>query len=196
MRIHRFEVADVADVAPARFNGWRQACGDDYRRGIRLQNRLSGSGEHGDIIGGPRIRAAPGVAQIGLVPDLIVVEEVAVARGECLAESRKVREGARWGGSRQIIFVAVILRPGGRIHQDDDRLKFGLFAQRFRQLIPAAPIVFALLRLDFIPIAKLPNPGEVRGADALQRNRQFSGIVLEQLNVDARSLGGKGEILI
>ena len=92
-RIQDLQEDVLGVVALARFDGGGKATKHDACVGVCSTDRVRRSGEECGI--GVRVGiTAPGIAQVGIVPDLVIDERVAITRGDHI---RKMGKGRRIG---------------------------------------------------------------------------------------------------
>ena len=173
------QVEPVAHVLARVFDGGRQPGQEDD--GVRVvgEDRLARLAQHLGVGGGVHL-AVPAVAQVRLVPDLVIVNPVAIAPRELARKVRKIG----WV-ERRIVGLGrgrMSLRPCRRRVEHRDQFRF---AQCVDDPIPRGPIELCRVPARSWPRGTSGAPTKIDRADFLQVLPQGRVVVLFERDVDA-----------
>ena len=103
----------------------------------------------------------PMVGEVGFIPDLVVINLVAITGGEGVGEAPEIRDLLRWGVG---IASLAPLSPRRRGIEYGDEVQ-PLLVHGLHDAIPGLPGELSRLRLDLRPREGLPHPVETRLLD-------------------------------
>jgi hypothetical protein len=139
-----------------------------------LLDRIARLAQHLRIFDGIDF-AVPAVAQIGLIPNLIIVDTIPVAQRQRSSEVGELECGGwRLKTGRR--------GPQRRSIEHGDEIEI---AAILHNAIPLGPIELSLLRLDLRPWKRLADPIEARLFDLRKFGLKLRGVVLFQRDVHA-----------
>ena len=172
--IQAAQVQPIGQIGCARLDRRREAGQQDGRRRIDLLDRIACLAQHLGILDGIDL-APPPSAQIRFVPNLIVVDTIAVAQRQGSREAGELKRGG-WG------LEAGRCGPQRRGIKHGDEVEI---AAVLHDAIPLLPIELALFRLNLRPRKSLADPAEARLLDLRELGLELRFVVLFQSDVRA-----------
>ena len=179
------EIGQVALVLSARLDVGRQGGGQDDCVRVCGTHLHGGLAQQPGILAGIHQPLSPVWPDIGLIPNLVELNGLAVALGEGPGEAPEVRLRSRW--RQGIACVLGSSRPRRRTVQQGHQCK-AAGGHIVDDGIPWLPVKDAGLRFDRLPGKPLAHPAEPRLRDAVEHRTALRRVGLLQRDRDAKLL--------